>query len=390
MVTEQNREVWIDWLRVIACFMVMLVHSTEPFYLGGDGTQILTESDAWWSAFFDSFVRMCVPLFLIASSYLQFPLRYPTAVFFRKRAVRILIPFIVWSVFYAFYWGDPVENLQGLLLNFNYAAGHLWFVYMLLGLYIVMPMLSPWAERVSKRELQVYLSIWFATTLIPILRDWIDPNAMALTYGATELPRQALFPLWGEASWNSYGTFYYISGMIGYLLLGLYFRRFVEVLSWTKTLFRALPCWIVGFGITFGGFLRRVYEMDGGQFPVLGGIAKAVRWETTWTYDTLGVGLMTIAWVLLLRKIVASGLFYKALVLPISRASYGMYLAHMAVLSLVSPLLRDQLGIAHDGALGMWTTPIQIVLTAVISYIIVALSMVLIQRIPLIGKYLAG
>ena len=33
---EGNREVWIDWMRIAACFLVMVVHSTEPFYLGGD------------------------------------------------------------------------------------------------------------------------------------------------------------------------------------------------------------------------------------------------------------------------------------------------------------------------------------------------------------------
>lgn len=390
MQNNRQREVWIDWMRVVACFMVMLVHSTEPFYLGGDGAQILIESDAWWSAFFDSFVRMCVPLFLIASSYLQFPLHYSAGQFLRKRAIRILVPFAIWSVVYAFYWGEPVENLQGLLLNFNYAAGHLWFVYMLVGVYILMPMLSAWAEKVSKRELQVYLGIWFFTTLIPIFRDWLDANTMALTYGATGLPRQALFPLWGEASWNTYGTFYYICGMIGYLLLGLYFRRFVTVASWGKTLAVAFPCWVVGFGITFGGFLRRVYEMDGGSFPALGGLDKAVRWETTWTYDTLGVALMTVAFVLLFRKITASGWFYQHVVLPVSKASYGMYLAHMVVLSVVSEMWISNLGRAEEGLLGVWTTPVEIIGTAIVSYCIVACCMILVQRIPLIGKYLAG
>ena len=32
---ERKREIWIDWLRVIACFLVMVTHSCEPFYLGG-------------------------------------------------------------------------------------------------------------------------------------------------------------------------------------------------------------------------------------------------------------------------------------------------------------------------------------------------------------------
>jgi len=68
--TLEAREVWIDWLRVAACFMVMIVHSTEPFYLGGEGSRILTHSDAVWASFFDSFVRACVPLF---SSFVVVP-----------------------------------------------------------------------------------------------------------------------------------------------------------------------------------------------------------------------------------------------------------------------------------------------------------------------------
>ena len=111
----ENRVVWVDWMRVAACFMVLLVHATEPFYLGGEGSQILTEADAYWSSFFDSFVRACVPLFVVASSYLQFPLHYSTGEFFRRRAVRVFVPFLLWSVVYAFAWGEPVENFRNLL-----------------------------------------------------------------------------------------------------------------------------------------------------------------------------------------------------------------------------------------------------------------------------------
>jgi surface polysaccharide O-acyltransferase-like enzyme len=65
---DGKREIWVDWLRVIACLMVMVVHSTEPFYIGGDGALVLTAGDAFWSAFLDSLVRCCVPLFAVASS----------------------------------------------------------------------------------------------------------------------------------------------------------------------------------------------------------------------------------------------------------------------------------------------------------------------------------
>ena len=387
-ITDNSREVWIDWLRVAACFMVFVVHSTEPFYLGGDGSLILTETDAFWSSFFDSFVRSCVPLFIIASSYLQFPTHYPTMEFFRRRAVRILVPFLLWTVVYAFRWGEPVENFRNLLLNFNYAAGHLWFVYMLLGVYLLMPLLSPWAEKVEKKELQIYLGICLFTTMIPLIRDWAAGGATTVIYGPSGLPRQALFPLWGEASWNAYGTFYYFSGFIGYLLLGLYFRKFVGELSWKKTLGIAIPCYIAGFAISFGGFLRRVYETAEGTFPVGGLVEKAVWWETTWCHDTIGFVLMAIAWSLVFKKIKAEGRFYKNVLLPVSKASYGIYLMHLLILVPICGAFRNWLGSGSEGVLGFWTTPAEILLSAITAFIGTSLVSVLIRRIPKIGKYI--
>ena len=385
-----KREIWIDWMRVAACFMVILVHSTEPFYLGGDGSLILNQADAFWSSFFDSFVRACVPLFVVASSYLQFPLHYSAGEFFRRRTVRVLIPFVVWLLVYAFVWGEPASNLKSLLLNFNYSAGHLWFVYMLIGVYLLMPLLSPWAEKVGKKELQVYLGIWLFTTFIPLIRDWVSSDPLAFAYGPTGIPRQALYPLWGEASWNGYGLFYYMSGFIGYLLLGLYFRKFVGELSWSKTLGIAIPAWLGGFAITFGGFLRRVYETSGGNFPAEGIINDAVYWETTWCNDTIGVALMTVAWILLFRKIKNEGCFYKKVLLPVSKASYGVYLSHILVLVPIGGAVREWLGSGDEGLLGFWTTPVEIVLSAVLAFVAVSALSVLIQKIPKIGKYIMG
>ena len=382
---NSNRVIWIDWLRVAACFMVFIVHSTEPFYIGGDGALILDRTDAFWSSFFDSFVRSCVPLFIIASSYLQFPLHYSTGEFFRKRAVRILIPFVLWSLVYALVWGEPVENLKNLILNFNYAAGPLWFVYMLIGVYLLMPLLSPWAEKVGKKELLAYLGIWGFTTLIPLLRDWIA-GAPVVIHGPSGLPRQAVYPLWGEASWNAYGTFYYISGFIGYLLVGLYFRKFVGELSWRKTLSIAIPCYLAGFAISFGGFLRRVYA--GGTWPAEGLVDKIVWWETTWFNDTIGVALMTIAWLLLFKKFKSSGRFYKKILLPVSHASYGIYLIHLLILVPICGTFRNWLGSGSEGILGFWTTPVEIMASSIAAFIATSAVSVVLRKIPKIGKYI--
>ena len=386
---NKKREIWIDWLRVTACFLVMLTHACEPFYLGGEGSLILTKSDALWVSFLNVLPRACVALFVVASSYLQFPLHYSSGEFFQRRAKRILIPFLIWSVVYALVYGEPVQNFKDLLLNFNYAAGHMWFVYMLVGLYLVMPLLSPWAEKVGKKELLVYLGIWLFTTVIPLIRQWVGGPAPVI-YGPSGIPNAARYPLWGEASWNAYGVFYYLSGFVGYMLLGLYFRRFVGELSWGKTLGIALPVFLVGFAICNVGFLSRVWADCDGVFPVEGPVGLAALWEGPWLNDTLGVALMTIGWILVFRKIRSGGKFYEKVLLPVSKASYGMYLCHLLVLGAISGWLRGSFGLGADGALGVWTTPVQIFGTVILSFTAVALACVLVQRIPKVGKWIVG
>ena len=207
-----------------------------------------------------------------------------------------------------------------------------------------------------------------------------------MVYGPSGLPRQALFPLWGEASWNGYGTFYYISGFFGYLLLGLYFRRFVGSLSWGRTLALALPLWLGGFAIALGGFLRRVWTSTGGNFPFEAPVDAAVWWETTWCNDTVGVAMMTVGLILLFRKIRSGGGFYRRVLLPVSQASYGMYLGHMAVLVLFAGWFGGWIG----DSLGFWSAPAIILSTALSTFLTTAALSVAIRRIPMVGRWIIG
>jgi len=145
-----RRIVFLDYLRVAACFMVIFVHSIEPFYLDADGTYIASAGDALWVTLLDSAARCAVPLFVLTSSYLLFPVAGGTERFFRRRFTKVVVPFLFWAILYAVVpmWGSGGEfdlggNLRHLLLNFTDNAGHLWFVYMLLGVYIAMPIISP-------------------------------------------------------------------------------------------------------------------------------------------------------------------------------------------------------------------------------------------------------
>lgn len=387
-----KREIWLDFLRVTACFLVMIVHSTEPFYLGGDGGLILSATDAFWVALFEGLSRCCVPVFLMASAYLQFPLHYSTEEFFKRRAVRILIPMAIWTLVYALVWGEPVHNLKGLLFNFNYAAGHLWFVYMLVGVYLIMPLLSPWAEKVSKKELSIYLGIWLFTLLIPFVREMGSVGPAPLIQAADGLPAAALFPLWGEASWNPFGTFYYVSGFVGYMLFGLYIKRFIPNTRQKAT--QGLILFLLGFTMMVFGLLRRFSE-TGESFPLAGDLAVAVAWEVPITFCSLFVLCTALGITLIFRwgchsERSEESSFYRHVILPLSKAGYGMYLIHMLALAYISGWFRTWLGLGPDGVLGVWTTPVQILGTALCSFVVVGLVAVLAQRIPRVGKYLMG
>ena len=130
-----------------------------------------------------------------------------------------------------------------------------------------MPLLSPWAEKVSKKGEEIFLAVWAFTTFIPFFRQ----AATAVT-GSPDL--------WGEASWNEYGTFQYVSGFVGYLVLGHYFRKYVPEMSWKKTLAVAVPLWAVGYAVTALWFWMAMPK----DFPVEGPIDIAVRMETSWQF----------------------------------------------------------------------------------------------------------
>jgi hypothetical protein len=155
--------------------MVLLVHSIKPFYLGGEGTYVASWGDALWVTFLNSAIRCCVPLFVMTSSYLLLPVKGEGMAFIRRRFVRVGLPFAVWTLLYAFipYWGTEdmsiSENLSRLVFNFMPHAGHLWFVYMILGLYLIMPIISPWLERVSQRGERMFIMVWLLSTAVGLL-----------------------------------------------------------------------------------------------------------------------------------------------------------------------------------------------------------------------------
>ncbi len=302
-----GRIVYLDFIRVIACFMVILVHACEFFYY-------TIPDDPFWLNLFDSALRACVPLFVMVSSYLLLPLRdhETPGVFYRRRFMRVLIPFLIWSVFYAtlpaiwgeFDGGEVKNKLVRLLYNFNMNAGHLWFVYMLIGVYLIMPVISPWLKTVSKRFEQGFLAVWFLTTFYHYVKLFLPE-------------------LYGECVWNEFTPFWYVSGYIGYVVLAHYIRTHV---NWSvkKSIAIGLPLYLVGYVATFfifGHFASTSSEM--------------VDWERGWRFCTPNVVLMTTGLFLMMKKIQCHNGRIEWVVRDISKLSYGIYLMHIFVLNAV-------------------------------------------------------
>ena len=77
-----QRIVFLDYLRVFACFLVILVHASENYYgaggesdMAGPVSMLLNETDRLWGSIYDGFSRMAVPLFLGIERCLQICIR---------------------------------------------------------------------------------------------------------------------------------------------------------------------------------------------------------------------------------------------------------------------------------------------------------------------------
>ena len=364
---KRERIYFLDYVRAVACFLVILVHCIEPFYLGGEGTYIASHEDALWVTCINSLLRIAVPLFVMTSSYLLVPVTGDTSAFYRRRFQRVVAPFIVWSLLYAVVpmWGsggevDIAGNFAFLSLNFMWQSGHLWFVYMIIGVYLIMPIISPWLERVSKRGEKWFLGLWLFATSVPFIRE------LALSVRGSA-------GIWGEASWNEFGMLYYVSGFIGFVVAAHYIRTYVNW-SAAKTAAIALPMIIIGYVATALPFYLQIPK----SFPVEESIDLAIQMELSWDFTTTGAALMTLG-VFLLFKLIKRPCKVYPLFKELSLLSYGIYLLHMFVLVAVFDIVSSwQLG-----------TPLTMFTSAIITFTISALITKLISLLPK-SKYIIG
>lgn len=373
-----KRIAFIDWLRVAACLMVMLVHSSENFYgadssgLAGNVSFLANEANRFWVAFYDGFLsRTAVPLFIIISSFLLVPLKPGQTMsgFYKRRFGRILPPFISSLLLYTFLpllwggmtWEQSLADLKLLPFNFPSMAGHLWFMYPLISLYIIIPVVSPWLEKASAKDERIFLGFFAFTTLIPWIRRFITPD------------------LWGECFWNNFSAFWYCSGYLGYLVLAHYIRVHLD---WTrrKKLIVGVACFLVGSIFTGWSFWWK---------GVPGQLIETPMLEWSWEFCTPNVLLSTFGAFLMFtcikeRLVSPSNHRSQPAISKLARLTYGMYLMHMFFLAPIAGWI-----VAGDPANPIIPVALAIPVIALLSFACSALTTWLLSFLPG-SKYLVG
>jgi surface polysaccharide O-acyltransferase-like enzyme len=173
----------VDLIRFIAIIGIILVHTSGyPYPIPGPG---ITSTDIvyWFTTdVYNALGTVGVPLFvMLTGALLLDPVKANESlkVFYKKRFDRIAWPFVFWTVFY-FAWDFSVRaepltlfNVgQGLLTG---AYPHLWYIYLLMGLYAVTPILRILLKHLDRRLFTYLLLLWFAgTVLTPFIHTFTN------------------------------------------------------------------------------------------------------------------------------------------------------------------------------------------------------------------------
>jgi surface polysaccharide O-acyltransferase-like enzyme len=164
-----NRIVYVDILRIFATFSVVLLHVAA----GNWGNAVISSFDWKVFNFYDSLVRFGVPIFVMVSG--MFLLNPNKKISYKdiysKYILRIVIAFISWSLLYAIYnnlINYDTFDYDVFIRSFIFGHYHMWYLYMIVGLYIITPLIRNIAHDKKATEYFLLLSLVF-TSLLPII-----------------------------------------------------------------------------------------------------------------------------------------------------------------------------------------------------------------------------
>lgn len=338
MTDKLQRDASLDLVRLIAFILLITCHTCDPFnaaatYGAGEANPEFTR----WGAVWGSVVRPCVPLFVMLTGALLLGRGRKSAAacgnaslgmgsFYRKRIPRVLWPFLIWScLYYLFPWmlgllgfgtdsvllffpwaetdsqslATALGRIAQIPYHFSYVACHMWYIYMLIGLYLYLPVFDCWVERANRREKEMFLSLWAVSCFLPYLTNFVMPYSF------------------GTCDWNSFGLFYYFAGFNGYLLLGHYLYRYVK-LSPGRAVLMAVPLFAAGYAVNLCGY-RYVLSLEN---------PTPQQIELFWTYCTPNVLVMSVALFLVTSCIKVTDNRLQRLLENLTCCGFGIYMVH--------------------------------------------------------------
>jgi len=270
--------------------MVVAMHSQSV-------TSGASALDAYFYSTLSYLTAPCIGLFFMISGALLLPSRVgSTKTFLSHRFGRILIPAIAWTFIYLAYdllsGKMAIADAARAILSIPFSAqgnSVLWYIYTLIGLYLLIPVLSPWIEKASPRQILFYLSLWAVTLCYPYLR-----------------------PLGFAVNGNMEGILYYFTGYVGYFVLGSYINRNMRGFNRPRAAAVAIVvCLMIPVPVKLLGVEVDFYSM--------------------FWYTSLPVAVMCAAWFIMLRAIPAPVPASRAAktVTALSSLSFGIYLSHI-------------------------------------------------------------
>lgn len=346
-ITKNNRLLWVDITRIIAIIAVVAIHVEDSFIFYWNK---LPFTDWWASNIYNGFIRFPVPIFLILSGYLLLDKQEDDKIFFSKRFSKVVIPLVAWSMIYWVFTHDynvlslfTATFVHQLLANKIYF--HLYFLYVIIGLYLITPLLRRILVHASTYDVHYYLVLWlFFAPISSLLGLFGYRNGIPLA----------------AVTWN-FGFFF-----IGYVI--------------KKTKITNRIVWLSGLLVMISILVTIIgtYYLTGKSGDFYGSV-HALFAITSVTYSTC---LFILIQAIFSRFSVGTGSASGNLINAIGRATMGIYLVHPILLHFIVYGVSGIHLLSVNVLSPIISIPLATFLLVVLSLIIV----LILQKIPLLKK----
>ena len=177
---NNNRIVYFDFIRSFAIISVLVIHVSAFTCVSIIPQFDLGPSLNWWIYNFDiNFFKCGVDLFLMLTGALLLSRKWNIKSFLIKKIPRIIKPFIFWTVVslilflccYKFlYFNIPPFNSFTEIINFIFTSQgiftHYWYFWMILGVYLTIPIYNLFVLNASQNELEYFMIIWILSSFL--------------------------------------------------------------------------------------------------------------------------------------------------------------------------------------------------------------------------------